>query len=243
MFGLDGVTGHAPSAQPPPSQQQQHSSSSHRAASPRDTTRAGGAHGHQRPNTAYGGSAYHGAYGGQGGGGQQHGHLYAHAVGPRPPATSRTRPQTSTQQRRVTTASSARGAAGGGGGQQGVVANGGGSGRGAFVEGSEQQQAQQSQQTPRGPSVSTMSNPTEVAPKELMARAMKVADHIKDMKVAMQSPYMAHCRKHGLTFLMEVAATDASQSQFVVRLQLYKGDAALFREMAARILPNVKLGQ
>ena len=52
---------------------------------------------------------------------------------------------------------------------------------------------------------------------------------------------MARCEKHGLQFLMEVAATDASQSRFVIRLQLYRGEASLFREVAARILPNVKL--
>ena len=51
MFGLDGVIGHAPSAQPLLSSS---SSSSHRPPR-RATTRAGGAHGHQRPNTAYGG--------------------------------------------------------------------------------------------------------------------------------------------------------------------------------------------
>ena len=86
-----------------------------------------------------------------------------------------------------------------------------------------------------------MSAPTAVAPRELMARAVKVAGAFREMSVTLQSPFMARCEKHGLQFLMEVAATDASQSRFVIRLQLHRGEASLFREVAARILPNVKL--
>ena len=38
---------------------------------------------------------------------------------------------------------------------------------------------------------------------------------------------------------MEVVATDATQNRFVLRLQLKGGEATLFREIAARILPNL----
>ena len=40
---------------------------------------------------------------------------------------------------------------------------------------------------------------------------------------------------------MEVAATDSTQSNFVLRLQLSRGDASLFRELAARIIPALSV--
>lgn len=44
----------------------------------------------------------------------------------------------------------------------------------------------------------------ETAPKDLMLRAMEVAKLQKDMKIRVQSPFIARCIKHGLEFLMEV---------------------------------------
>ena len=94
---------------------------------------------------------------------------------------------------------------------------------------------------PGHPGVSTMSAPATLPPRELMARAARVAGGQRDMLVTITSPFMARCEKHGLEFLMEVAATDATQSRFVIRLQLCRGEATFFREVAARILPNIKL--
>ena len=59
--------------------------------------------------------------------------------------------------------------------------------------------------------------------------------------VQMQSPFIARGERHGLSFVAEVAATDATQRSFVVRLQLQRGDASLFREMADRILSGLQL--
>ena len=70
-----------------------------------------------------------------------------------------------------------------------------------------------------------------------MAQAVRLVSGQKAMQVALLSPFVAKCEKHGLEFLMEVAATDASQSAFVVRLQMSRGDASFFREVAARIVP------
>lgn len=61
------------------------------------------------------------------------------------------------------------------------------------------------------------------------------------MMIKVISPFVARCEKHGLEFLMEVAATDTSQSRFVVRLQFFRGETTLFCEIAARILPNLNL--
>ena len=63
---------------------------------------------------------------------------------------------------------------------------------------------------------------------------------VKDMSLTAETPFLAKCVKLGLEFNMEVAATDATQSHFVLRLQLLRGEAALFREMCARIIPRVK---
>lgn len=84
--------------------------------------------------------------------------------------------------------------------------------------------------------MSTMSAPTSKEPHELMNTAMAVASLQKDMVVTLQSPFIARCIKNGLEFLLEVAATDATQTYFVIRLQLHRGQAVLFREVAARIL-------
>lgn len=86
-----------------------------------------------------------------------------------------------------------------------------------------------------------MSPPTGMPPRELMAEAVKLASAQKAMSVTLLSPFIARCEKHGLDFLMEVAATDATQSFFVIRLQLSRGDASLFREIAARILPALRI--
>lgn len=90
--------------------------------------------------------------------------------------------------------------------------------------------------------VSTISAPTDMAPRELMAEGMRALEKNK-FSCLLQSPFMARCERHGLNFLMEVAATDATQSYFVIRLQLQRGDASLFRELAARILPNLPTQQ
>jgi len=90
--------------------------------------------------------------------------------------------------------------------------------------------------------VSTISAPTDMAPRELMAEGMRALEKNK-FSCLLQSPFMARCERHGLNFLMEVAATDATQSYFVIRLQLQRGDASLFRELAARILPNLPAQQ
>ena len=74
-----------------------------------------------------------------------------------------------------------------------------------------------------------------------MAEAVKLLASQKAIAVTLQSPFIARCEKHGLQFLMEVAATDTSQSSFVLRLQLARGDASLFREVAARIIPSLTL--
>ena len=88
--------------------------------------------------------------------------------------------------------------------------------------------------------VATISAPTTTPPKELMAEAMRTL-HKSRCALQWTSPFVASCERHGLHFLVEVAATDISQSYFVIRLELQKGDASLFRELAARILPAIKL--
>ena len=85
---------------------------------------------------------------------------------------------------------------------------------------------------------SPMSAPSQQPPKQLMAEAMRQLERAK-VSVTMQSPFIARCERHGLSFLAEVAATDASQKWFVVRLQLQKGDGSLFREVASRLLPTL----
>ena len=91
-----------------------------------------------------------------------------------------------------------------------------------------------------GPGVATMSQAMAVKPRELMHKAINVANAVKDMSLTAETPFLAKCVKLGLEFNMEVAATDATQSHFVLRLQLLRGEAALFREMCARIIPRVK---
>ena len=83
-----------------------------------------------------------------------------------------------------------------------------------------------------------MSAPSVMPPRELMAEAMRALEKTK-ISTLLQSPFIARCERHGLNFLMEVAATDATQSYFVIRLQLQRGDASLFRELAARLLPTL----
>ena len=85
--------------------------------------------------------------------------------------------------------------------------------------------------------ISSMSTPTPTPPRELMAHAVKLVSGQKAMQVSLLSPFVAKCEKHGLEFVMEVAATDATQSAFVVRLQMSRGDAGFFKELAARIIP------
>ena len=92
-----------------------------------------------------------------------------------------------------------------------------------------------------GVGMSTMSTPTSMPPRELMASALKVLDGQRGFSYSLQSHFVARCEKHALEFLLEVAATDTSQSVFVVRLQLLRGEATLFRESAARLLPALKL--
>lgn len=94
-----------------------------------------------------------------------------------------------------------------------------------------------------GPGVATMSAATAVLPRELMQRAVDVArEAVKEISLTQQSPFLTRCEKLGLEFIMEVAATDATQSMFVLRMQKTRGEAALFREMCMKILPHVKLG-
>jgi hypothetical protein len=81
-----------------------------------------------------------------------------------------------------------------------------------------------------------MSAPTQQPPKQLMAEAVRQLESAK-MSITMQSPFIARCEAAKLSFLAEVAATDASQKWFVVRLQFQRGDGALFREVASRLLP------
>ena len=83
---------------------------------------------------------------------------------------------------------------------------------------------------------SPMSAPTQQPPKQLMAEAVRQLESAK-MSITMQSPFIARCEAAKLSFLAEVAATDASQKWFVVRLQFQRGDGALFREVASRLLP------
>ena len=71
-----------------------------------------------------------------------------------------------------------------------------------------------------------------------MAEAMRALDRTK-VSTLLQSPFIARCERHGLHFLMEVAATDATQRYFVIRLKLQRGDASLFRELASRLLPSL----
>ena len=88
-----------------------------------------------------------------------------------------------------------------------------------------------------------MSAATAVLPRELMQRAVDVArEAVKEISLTQQSPFLTRCEKLGLEFIMEVAATDATQSMFVLRMQKTRGEAALFREMCMKILPHVKLG-
>ena len=84
--------------------------------------------------------------------------------------------------------------------------------------------------------ISTISAPTITPPRTLMADAIYLLDKSK-INVLLLSPFVARCERHGLKFLMEVAATDVRQQFFVVRLQLQYGDASLFHDTAARVLP------
>lgn len=62
------------------------------------------------------------------------------------------------------------------------------------------------------------------------------------MQVAatVNGPFVAKCERHSLGFELEVAAVDATQTQFVVRLQLSRGDPWLFKELCSRLLPAIR---
>ena len=92
--------------------------------------------------------------------------------------------------------------------------------------------------TGEAPIPAPMSAPSPLPPRQLMAEAVRQLERHK-VGLLMQTPFIAKCERHGLSFLAEVAATDATQKWFVVRLQLQKGDANLFREIANRLLPSL----
>lgn len=77
-------------------------------------------------------------------------------------------------------------------------------------------------------------------PKELVAEAKAVLQANK-VNVAQLSTFVLRCERYAVEFETEIAAIDAAQARFIVRLQLLRGDAWLFKELCNRILPAIRL--
>ena len=86
------------------------------------------------------------------------------------------------------------------------------------------------------PNISLASN---LPPKELMSEALRVLD-LHKVAVTVNGPFVARCERHSLVFELETAAVDSTQTQFVVRLQLGRGDPWLFKELCSRVLSAVR---
>lgn len=86
-----------------------------------------------------------------------------------------------------------------------------------------------------------MTHASSRAPAELMAEALRV---LRAAEVAAEphAPFLARCERHGASFEMEVASVDATQTKFVVRLQLIAGDQWHFKQLCNRLLPSVRIG-
>jgi len=68
----------------------------------------------------------------------------------------------------------------------------------------------------------------------------RLQPHVSQVSTTGHGPFVAQCERHSLGFELEVAAVDATQAQFVVRLQLSRGDPWLFKELCARLLPAIR---
>mmetsp|Transcript_52621 Transcript_52621/g.145517 ORF Transcript_52621/g.145517 Transcript_52621/m.145517 type:complete len:81 (+) Transcript_52621:3-245(+) len=73
-----------------------------------------------------------------------------------------------------------------------------------------------------------------------MAEAQRVLQANK-VTATQVSAFVLRCERYAVEFDAEVAAVDAAQARFVVRLQLLRGDAWLFKELCNRILPSIRL--